>query len=90
MLMGCEFSAAFLEQLRQKEKELSLEPDYAVDSYLKATSVEGKRQNAVTHFIMRVLGLEVTLLSISLPKDACSKCCIWIVPDGGTALLPNL
>lgn len=54
-------SAAFLEQLRRREKELNLEPDFAVDSYLKATAVQGKRQNAVTDFVIRVLGLEVSL-----------------------------
>ena len=48
-----------LERIRAKEAEGNLKPDAAVDAFLKATSVEGKRQNAVTQFIMRVLGLEV-------------------------------
>ena len=43
----------------ERERELGLKPDPAVDSYLRATSVAGKRQNAVTHFIIHVLGLEV-------------------------------
>lgn len=46
-------------KLQEKERELKLEPDFAIESYLKATSVEGKRQNAVTEFVMRILGLEV-------------------------------
>lgn len=54
------YSTAFLEQLRKREQELKLQPDFAVDSYLKATSVQGKRQNAVTDFVIRVLGLEVS------------------------------
>ncbi len=67
-------TAAFLSQLREREKELKLEPDYAVDSYLKATSVQGKRQNAVTDFVIRVLGLEVRQPSIYL----CPTCNVAI------------
>ena len=43
----------------ERERELDLKPDHAIDGYLRATAVAGKRQNAVTHFIIRVLGLEV-------------------------------
>lgn len=56
------FDTAFLEQLQAKEKEKNVTPDPTVDSYLKAIAVEGKRSNAVTQFVMRVLGLEVSSL----------------------------
>ena len=60
-----------LDRLRAKESEAGLKPDPAIDAYLKATSVEGKRQNAVTNFFTRVLGLEV-LLSRARPPQTYS------------------
>lgn len=62
VVVDCHAPTEFLKKLREREKELNLQPDYALESYLKATSVQGKRQNAVTEFIMRVLGLEVATL----------------------------
>ncbi len=54
---GC--FAEFLRQLREAEKAGSIAPDPDVDAYLGAIAVEGARHNPVTHYILRVLGLEV-------------------------------
>lgn len=51
--------AAYVEELRQRERELGIEPDLEVDALLKAEAVEGKRSNIVTDLMLRVLGLEV-------------------------------
>lgn len=67
-------AADFLRQIREKEKELQLKPDPAIDAYLKATALSGKRQNAVTNFIMRVLGLEVRSLLCSIRKKILLTC----------------
>ena len=66
-----------LDRLRAKESEAGLKPDPAIDAYLKATSVEGKRQNAVTNFIMRVLGLEVLLSKTRPPQTHGPKAKPW-------------
>lgn len=50
---------AFLEHLREKEKEHGIEPDPYIDAFMRATAVSGKRQNIVTNYVLRVLGLEV-------------------------------
>ena len=39
---------------------MGLQPDPYIDAFLKATAVEGKQQSAVTQFVMRILGLEVS------------------------------
>lgn len=52
-------STEFLRLLREKEKELGIQPDIDIDAFLKASAVEGHRSNPATEFIMRVLGLEV-------------------------------
>lgn len=62
-MSGC--AAEFLRQLREAEKAGSIAPDPDVDAYLGAAAVEGARHNPVTHYILRVLGLEVLDLSRS-------------------------
>lgn len=60
-LLPCQSTpcAAYVEELRKREKELGIEPDPEVDALLKAEAVEGKRSNIVTDLMLRVLGLEV-------------------------------
>lgn len=71
----CNLGAEFLKKMREREKEMGLKLDPAVDAYLKATAVSGKRQNAVTQFIMRVLGLEVrTAAFLSLAPILRASC----------------
>lgn len=57
-------AADFLQQLREKEKAGGIMPDPDVDAYLKAAAVEGTRDSPVTHYIMRLLGLEANPLNL--------------------------
>lgn len=50
----------FLRQLAEAERAGSIEPDADIDAYLQASAVTGARHNPVTHYMMRVLGLEAS------------------------------
>ena len=51
-----------LRELRAREKKLGIQPDLDLDGYLKATAMHGQRSNTITLLVMRLLGLEVSLL----------------------------
>lgn len=55
------WGAEELSELRQKEKELGVEPDWEIDAFMKASDLKGKQHNVVTDYILRILGLEVAL-----------------------------
>lgn len=48
-----------LQELQEKEKEQSIEPDWEVDALLKAAAREGKRESIMTDLIIKLLGLDV-------------------------------
>jgi hypothetical protein len=52
-------SADEIHELRKKEKELGIEPDWEIDAFMKAGSARGKRHSLMTDYTMRMLGLEV-------------------------------
>ncbi|EIE18194.1 putative pleiotropic drug resistance protein 3 [Coccomyxa subellipsoidea C-169] len=58
-VQGTGLKADFLRQLAEAERAGSIEPDADIDAYLQASAVTGARHNPVTHYMMRVLGLEV-------------------------------
>ena len=64
-------SADEIEELRRKEKELDIEPDWEIDAFMKACALRGKEQSIMTDYIMRMLGLEV-LLTIFSPSISCT------------------
>jgi hypothetical protein len=45
--------------MREREKELGIEPDWELDAFMKASAARGKRRSIMTDYIMRILGLEV-------------------------------
>ena len=49
-----------LEELRKREKELGIEPDWEIDAFMKACSLKGKQYSLMTDYILRMLGLEVS------------------------------
>lgn len=51
-----------IKELRDREKELSIEPDWEIDALMKASALKGKEQSIVTDYVLRMLGLEVNLL----------------------------
>ncbi len=48
-------------ELRKREKEMGIEPDWELDAYMKAQTLEGKRQSIQTEYILNILGLDVSL-----------------------------
>lgn len=55
---GC-FDAELLRKLREAEKAAGVEPDWAVDAFLKAATVSGQPNSVVTEFIVHMLGLGI-------------------------------
>lgn len=56
-----ESSTDEIEELRAKEKELGIEPDWEIDAFMKASSLKGKEHSIMTDYILRMLGLEVSV-----------------------------
>ena len=48
-----------IHELRKREKEQGLEPDWEIDMFMKASAARGKRHSIMTDYVMRMLGLEV-------------------------------
>lgn len=48
-----------LEELRKREKQMGIEPDWHVDAMMKAETLEGFKTSIVTEFIIRMLGLGI-------------------------------
>ena len=48
-----------IHRLREREKELGIEPDWEIDAFMKASAARGKRCSIMTDYTMRILGLEV-------------------------------
>ena len=56
-----------LSEVRRREKEMGIEPDWDVDALMKAETIEGKPTSVNTEFVIRMLGLGIcsdTLASI--------------------------
>ena len=48
-----------LKELRRREKELGIEPDWNVDAFMKAETAEGKRTSVMTEYVVQMLGLGI-------------------------------
>ena len=59
-----------LAELREAENANGHKPDPVLDAFLKASTVEGKRESIVTDYMIRILGLEVSLDEDSLNFQA--------------------
>lgn len=55
-----------LDELRKKEKEAGYAPDWELDAFMKAEIRKGKRESIVTDLVIKLLGLDVSALSITL------------------------
>ncbi|KAK9829075.1 hypothetical protein WJX72_003763 [[Myrmecia] bisecta] len=55
---GVGHKAEELRELRKREKEQGIKPDWEIDAFMKADAIQGKRENIVTEYIMRILGLD--------------------------------
>ncbi len=59
--MGC---AEYLRLLREREKAAGLPGDADTDAFLKASALQGKRHSVVTEYMLKLLGLDVSLCSL--------------------------
>ena len=57
--------AGYMMELRQREKEMGIEPDPEIDAFMRACTVSGKRHTLVTELTLRILGLEVSNCSLN-------------------------
>ncbi len=48
-----------MEELRKREKEQGIEPDWNVDALMKAETLEGMKTSITTEFVIRMLGLGI-------------------------------
>ncbi|KAL8139417.1 hypothetical protein V2J09_005438 [Rumex salicifolius] len=48
-----------LAELARREKEANIKPDPDIDLFMKAAASEGQKENVVTDYILKILGLEV-------------------------------
>ncbi|XP_058223773.1 pleiotropic drug resistance protein 1-like isoform X1 [Rhododendron vialii] len=48
-----------LTELSRREKEANIKPDPDLDIYMKSASLQGQKANAVTEYVLKILGLEV-------------------------------
>lgn len=46
-------------ELRRREKEGGLEPDWEVEPFMQASALRNRRQHIMTDYMLRLLGLEV-------------------------------
>ena len=51
-----------LEELRKKEEEAGYTPDWELDAFMKAEIRKGKKESIVTDLVIKLLGLDVSLL----------------------------
>mmetsp|Transcript_9242 Transcript_9242/g.27733 ORF Transcript_9242/g.27733 Transcript_9242/m.27733 type:complete len:1604 (+) Transcript_9242:484-5295(+) len=48
-----------LNELRKREKEQGVEPDWEINAFLRAEALVGKRSNIATEYVLRLLGLDI-------------------------------
>ncbi|XP_010249928.1 PREDICTED: ABC transporter G family member 39-like [Nelumbo nucifera] len=48
-----------LTELSRREKAANIKPDPDIDVYMKASSLEGQKENVITDYILKILGLEI-------------------------------
>ena len=68
-----------LEELRKKEKEAGYTPDWELDAFMKAEIRKGKRESIVTDLVIKLLGLDVSILIL---PDICFQGCnqrLWFL-----------
>jgi len=54
--------AADFEEMRVAEKASGRKPDPVMDGFLKAQTIEGGSESIVTEYMLKILGLDVSLL----------------------------
>lgn len=60
--MLCCCYAEELKELRKREAEQDVQPDWEIDAFMTADTVQGKKEAIVSEYILRILGLDVSTL----------------------------
>ncbi|KAL3604381.1 hypothetical protein D5086_005240 [Populus alba] len=53
------FGANIMKEISRREKEAGIVPEPDIDTYMKATSVEGLKRTLQTDYILKILGLDI-------------------------------
>ncbi|GAB4850133.1 transcription factor [Ancistrocladus abbreviatus] len=56
---GVGYRYEMLAELSRREKEANIKPDPDIDLFMKAAAAEGQKENVVTDYILKVLGLDI-------------------------------
>jgi hypothetical protein len=57
--VGLVAAAEELRMMREREKAAGIEPDWEINAFLAAETLQGKRCNIASEYILRLLGLEI-------------------------------
>ena len=52
-------AAELLADLRKREKEMDIEPDWNVHAFQKAQAIQGQPTSVATEYVIRMLGLDI-------------------------------
>lgn len=52
-------AAELLADLRKREKEMDIEPDWNVHAFQKAQTIQGQPTSVATEYVIRMLGLDI-------------------------------
>ena len=63
--------------MRVREKRASTEVDWAVEAFMKACALEGRRHSLVADLALRLLDLEVGSTPLHARKDASNNGSAW-------------
>lgn len=55
-----------LQDLRKREAEQKVDADWEIDAFMTADTVQGKKEAIVSEYILRILGLEVSISTLDL------------------------
>ncbi|KAF5193457.1 Pleiotropic drug resistance abc transporter [Thalictrum thalictroides] len=56
---GVGFRYEMLKELSRREVAANIKPDPNIDVYMKAAAMEGQKENVVTDYILKILGLDI-------------------------------
>lgn len=48
-----------LEEVRKREADKKIDPDWEIDAFMTADTVQGKKEAIISEYILRILGLDV-------------------------------
>lgn len=65
-------SAGELKELHKREKEMGIVPEHDIDAFMRADAIQGKKESLASEYVIRILGLDVSRISLLLHNRLCS------------------